>query len=203
MGMVLTRFRGEQEHYRFARVEDLEPITAMLADPRVGEWLWFVPAPKQLLIDFFRPLIDGQWESLALGEQPQTAVFVVEDLHARYLGQGAAVAVDGSPGGFEIGYQLAAHAWGRGVGTRLAWFLAAWAVHAHQAYRVEASCLEGNLASQGVLTKIGLTREGRRPGYRLMQGARHTELYFGAEVEQLDGARLRELAEQTGILSQP
>lgn len=195
-----TTFAGETERYRLARVSDLDAIVTMLEDPRVGTWLWFLPASRELLVGFFRPLIDAQWEALALGERPRKAVFMVEDHEGVFLGQGAVVAVEGSPGGFEIGYQLGAHAWGRGVGTRMAWFLAAWAVHGHGAYRIEAACLEGNLASVGVLRKLGLVAEGRRPGYRVKDGVRHAELLFGAEVEGLDGGRLRAVAELTGVL---
>ena len=197
---MLTRFTAASESYRYARIADLPAITTMLCDERVGRWLWFTPAPASMFASFFRPMIDGQWEDLALGELPTRAIFVVEDHEGRYLGQGASIAVEGSPGGYEIGFQLCAEAWGRGVGSRLAWFLTAWTAHAgHAPYRIEAACLEGNLGSQKVITGLGLQPEGRRPGYRLKQEVRHTELLFGAPLSELDHERLAAVAAECGI----
>ena len=44
------------------------------------------------------------------------------------------------------------------------------------------------------MTILGLQEEGRRPGFRLKEGQRHTELLYGAEVAALDGVRLAEVA---------
>ena len=52
------------------------------------------------------------------------------------------------------------------------------------------------------VTKNRLTRlalEGTKPGYRLRQDVRHTELCFGREVARLDPVALRETAEATGL----
>lgn len=61
-----------------------------------------------------------------------------------------------------------------------------YATHHCDAYRIEAACLEGNAGSRKILTNLGLKLEGTRPGYRLRDGVRHTELHFGAEVHELD-----------------
>lgn len=188
-----TRYGPAEERYRYARPADIATITRMLADEEVGRWLWFVPAPETSLDAFFRPFVDGQWESLADAKTPRNAVFIVEDADGAFLGQGAAVAVDGSPRGFEIGYQLPREAWGQGVGTRLAEFLIAWAVHEHDAFRIQAGCLEGNAGSRTILERLGLSLEGTRIDYRLKGEARHTELEYGARVSEL-GEELLERA---------
>ncbi|MBX2800835.1 MAG: GNAT family N-acetyltransferase [Myxococcales bacterium] len=169
------------EHYRYASRDDLPAILEMLADPRVGRWLWFVPAPEEVLRAHIEPLLDAQQQALAEGQEPKSAVFVVEDASGRFLGECAAEAVQGSPGSYEIGFQLAAHAWGRGVGTRAGRHVADWA-RAHGAHRLQASCLQGNTASRRVIEGLGLTREGSRPDFRLKDGVRHTELLFGCVV---------------------
>ena len=130
---------------------------------------------------------------------PPTAVFSVEDAAGVYLGEGAVVPVEDSPGGFEIGYQLCRSAWGRGVGTRLGWFLTAYAVRVRGAHRVQAGCLEGNLGSRSILERVGMTLEGRRPGYRLRDGVRHTQLDYGALVSELDADRIAAVARATGL----
>jgi RimJ/RimL family protein N-acetyltransferase len=197
---VQTRFETDQERYRYARPTDLGTIVDMLLDEEVGRWLWFVPASRPTLESYLRPLIEQQWQSLADGKTPTAAVFVAEDAEGTYLGQLGAMAVEGSPGGFEIGFQLLESAWGRGVGTRAGQFLAAWAIHAHGAYRIEGRCLEGNEGSQAILTKLGLQREGRRPGYRLKGDVRHTELEFGAEVEHLDRGLFEDVARSVELI---
>lgn len=189
-----------KESYRFATHDDLPSMVEMLADPEVGRWLWFAPLPAEGVRAYFQPLLDAQEKALAEGKVPEASVFTVED-PSGYLGHGAVVAVEGSAGGYEIGFQLRRQAWGRGVGTRLARFLCAWAVYRKRAYRIEAGCLEGNVGSQRVLEGLGLQREGRRPGYRLKEDARHAEILFGAEVADLDVERIEGWGKDAGLES--
>ncbi len=188
------------ERYRFSTIEDLPHFGEMLSDPEVGRWLWFTPAPIEMFGQFFRPLIEKQTGELSKGETPPASVFTVEDAEGAFLGQGANLAIEGSPGGFEIGFQLCREAWGRGVGTRLARFLTAFAVHRCGAYRLEGSFLEGNGGSEAILKRLGLRPEGRRPGYRERDGVRHTEVIYGAEVSDLDTAAIRQVAAELKLL---
>ena len=197
---MTTTWDNGAERYRFATFADLADFATMLADPEVGRWLWFTPAPPGMIEMFFKPFIDTQTRELEQNVVPHTAVFVVEGQDGTFLGQGASLAVAGSPDGFEIGFQLREAAWGRGVGTRLAQFLTAYAVHRCGAYRIEGACLEGNAGSQAILSKLGLGREGARPGYRLRAGERHTEVLYGAVVSDLDSAAIRATAEQFGLV---
>ena len=86
------------------------------------------------------------------------------------------------------------------MGTRLAQFLCAYAVHRCSAYRIEGSCLEENSGSRAILTKLGLNLEGTRPGYRLRADIRHTEVFYGVQVQELDSAAIRRVAEEVGLL---
>jgi ribosomal-protein-alanine N-acetyltransferase len=189
------------ERYRFAVRDDLADIAEILVDPDIGRWLWFTPGTRETFVQYFAPLVDAQTAQLERGEIPHTAVFVVDDQDGRFLGQGAAVAVDASPGGFEIGFQLRREAWGRGVATRLAQFLCAYAVHQCDAYRIEGACLDGNTGSRAILTHLGLTLEGTRPSYRVRDTVRRTELLYGAEVRALDTASFRRVAEAFGLVT--
>ena len=192
----------ETERYRYANREDIPAFTELLSDPEVGRWLWFTPISFDAVGEYFGPLLDRQAKERAAGETPLTAVFAVEDLSGEFLGHGAVVAVEASPNGFEIGFQLMRKAWGRGVGTRLGQFLCAYAIELCDAYRIEGGCLEGNTGSATLLQKLGLQLEGTRPGYRLKADVRHTELCFGNEVHRLDTAAFRRVAEATGLSSQ-
>ena len=175
-----------EERYTYAGMADAELIADMLLDPEVGRWLWFTPAPRDSYVEFFRPFVDGQQALLDAGDVPRTAVFAVTSETGEFLGQGAVIEVEGSPDGYEIGYQLRREAWGRGVATRLARFLAAYAVDLLGAYRIEATILAGNIGSKRVAEKLGLEVEGRRAGFRLKEQTRHDELLYGALVETLD-----------------
>ena len=190
----------QTERYRYATHQDLPDFAELLSDPDVCRWLWFAPISASAVGDYFGPLLDRQTRQRADGETPHTAVFAVEDLQGEFLGHGAVVAIEGSPLGFEIGFQLRRTAWRRGVGTRLGQFLCAYAIEQCGAYRIEGSCLEGNTGSATLLGKLGLELEGTRPGYRLKGDVRHTELCFGREVHHLDLPALRQVAEATGLM---
>lgn len=195
-----TRWTNGRESYRYASVADIDAIAEMLADPEVGRYLWFTPIAKEGVEAYFRPFLEAQSAALVRGEVPQKAVFVVHDESGAFLGDGAAISVDGSPLGVEVGFQLNRSAWGRGVGTRLSQFLCAFAVHRLDAYRIEADCLAGNVASRRLLEKLGLVLEGRKPGFRLRQGVRHDELLFGARVEELDREAIDRVAAACGLI---
>ncbi len=190
----------ETERYRYANREDIPAFIEMLSDPEVGRWLWFTPIPPDGVEQYFGPLLDRQATERAAGEIPRTAVFSVEDFTGEFLGQGAVVAVEASPHGCEIGFQLMRTAWGRVVGTRLGQFLCAYAIELCDAYRIEGGCLEGNTGSATLLRKLGLQLEGKRPGDRVKAGVRHTELCFGGEVHRLDTAAFQKVALATGLL---
>ena len=191
-----TRFGDSGERYRYARPTDIEAFTTTLHDPEVGRWLWFMPTSEDALRRFFGPMIDMQWQALAHGEPPTSALFVVERDEDEFLGQGAVTAVEGSAGGFEIGFALRREAWGAGVGTRFAEFLITWAVRQHGAYRIQGACLEGNETSAAILRRLGLVLEGTRAGFRLKGDTRHTERQFGAPVADLDDGLLHRTADR-------
>ena len=126
----------ETERYRYATRADIPAFAELLSDAEVGRWLWFTPIAPKGVEAYFGPLLDRQAKELAEGETPRTAVFTVEDLHGAFLGQGAVVAVEASPKGYEIGFQLVRTAWGRGVGSRLGQFLCAYAIVRCDAHRI-------------------------------------------------------------------
>jgi len=197
--MIATSWQGSTEVFRYGTRADIAKIAAMLTDPEVGRWLWFTPAPAEMFESFFAPFIEAQDQDLTAGKVPQTAVFVVENDAGEFLGQGAVIAVQGSPGGFEIGFQLPKKSWGRGVGTRLSEFLCAYAIHQCAAFRIEGACLEGNAGSRAILAKLGLALEGTRPDYRSKEGTRHAECLYGAPVSALDTSRFERFASQLGL----
>ena len=94
------------------------------------------------------------------------------DLHLRGEGQG------------EIGYGVHPDVWGRGVATSAARMLLRIAFEEQGLHRVYGTCDPRNLASARVLTKIGMTYEGRmRETMRLHDGWRDSSLFAILEDE--------------------
>lgn len=69
----------------------------------------------------------------------------------------------------EIGYHLAPEYWGRGVMRRAATLLIDWAF-AGPFHRIEATVLEGNERSCGLLERLGFEREATLRDYKLVRG---------------------------------
>jgi len=94
------------------------------------------------------------------------AVIGVGDLHLRGSGQG------------EIGYGIHPRAWGRGLATAVARELLRIAFEEQGLHRVYATCDPRNVASARVLTKIGMTHEGRlRETALIRDGWRDSDLF--------------------------
>jgi len=117
------------------------------------------------------------------------AVVGVGDLHLRGSGQG------------EIGYGIHPRAWGRGLATATARELLRIAFEEHGLHRVYATCDPRNVGSMRVLTKIGMTHEGRmRETALIRDGWRDSDLFAilvhewerftasGARAPRTDGA---------------
>jgi len=186
--------------YRYAMLGDLPRIIEMLDDPEVGRWLWFTPAEAEKIEAFFRPLLEAQAEALERHEVPSSAEFVVHDRESGgFLGQGAVIPVDGSPNGYEIGYQMARASWGKGNGRRLARFLTAYAVVKLSAHRLQAGAIAGNAASIAVMRSLGLRHEATLREYRALRGQRCDEVIYGAPVSELDTEEIRRWAVNAGL----
>ena len=116
-------------------------------------------------------------------------VIGVGDLHLRGSGQG------------EIGYGIHPRAWGQGLATATARELLRIAFEERGLHRVYATCNPRNVASARVLTKIGMTHEGRlRETALIRDGWRDSDLFAilvhewerfrasGAHAPRTDGA---------------
>jgi RimJ/RimL family protein N-acetyltransferase len=93
-------------------------------------------------------------------------VLGIADLHLRGNGQG------------EIGYGIHPRVWGRGLATAAARELLRIAFQVHGLHRVYGTCDPRNTGSARVLTKLGMTHEGRlRETLLIRDGWRDSDLY--------------------------
>ncbi|GAA0571086.1 GNAT family protein [Paractinoplanes ferrugineus] len=117
------------------------------------------------------------WHSLPQTSFPQavlagSTVIGIADLHLR----GSAQA--------EIGYGIHPARWGRGAATAAARELLRQAFTEHNLHRVYATCDPRNAGSARVLTKIGMTYEGRmRETVLIRDGWRDSDLHAILEQE--------------------
>lgn len=70
----------------------------------------------------------------------------------------------------EIAYELAPHYWRRGIASAVCNEVVAWAWQRFGWQRIQASVLDTNAASAGVLRRCGFDLEGRLPRYRQVAG---------------------------------
>jgi len=84
----------------------------------------------------------------------------------------------------EIGYGVHPRVWGRGIATTVARRLLRTGFDERGLHRIYATCDPRNLASARVLTKIGMTHEGRlRETMLIHDGWRDSDLYAILEGE--------------------
>jgi len=84
----------------------------------------------------------------------------------------------------EITYEVRPEASGRGLATAICRAATEWALGSKGWVRVQATTLEGNLASQRVLQKSGYLLEGQLRNFRLVRGQPHDYLLFSRVPER-------------------
>ena len=84
----------------------------------------------------------------------------------------------------EIGYTVHPDHWGRGFGTMIAHLVVDYAFRELGMHRVQATCDPRNVASAGILRKVGMTHEGTlRHTMRLRDGWRDSHMFSLLEDE--------------------
>jgi RimJ/RimL family protein N-acetyltransferase len=138
------------------QVTDVEPLAAINADPRVGEWLGGTLTPEQTrqrVTDYLYA-----WEEHRFG------MWAVEERRSRRLvGRvGLIHWTDwtASPHDAEIGWTFHPDVWARGYATEAARAALRWAFGERQLVRIISITRPTNLASRRVMDKLGLTYRG-------------------------------------------
>ncbi|MEU5310621.1 GNAT family N-acetyltransferase [Streptomyces sp. NPDC021562] len=150
----MTELRTERLVLRPWRDSDLGPWAAMNADPEVREHLGDVLTREQsdASVARFRADLDRRGYGWWAVEVRATGAFIgfagLDDVE------------DGLPfGGVEIGWRLARPAWGHGYATEAALTVLAHGFAALALPEILAVTTAGNLRSQAVMGRIGMTRD--------------------------------------------
>ena len=83
------------------------------------------------------------------------------------------------PGVFEIGYQFARKHWGKGLATDISRLLVRYGFESLNAHKITADCYASNKASEKVMLKIGMTKEGHQKGFYPYCGGLDDRLHYG------------------------
>jgi ribosomal-protein-alanine N-acetyltransferase len=134
---------------------DAEAMMRIFGDPAMLAYLNIDPVttPEKAvgLIDWLNGLVSGN-----SGVQWAFALRTTGEV----IGTGGAAAWDPDHRKVDIGYHIAHAHWGHGYATEAARAMIGWCFHALNVHRVQADCTEGNIASERVMQKCGLTYEG-------------------------------------------
>ncbi|MEZ8092973.1 GNAT family N-acetyltransferase [Photobacterium swingsii] len=160
-------------------LNDLPDIINMLGNPAVSEFLFFAPAPVEVYEGFFGPIITNTEKAIAVGEWPEHLTIVIRDTSGAYMGMAGLPSVMFLEGNFEVGYQLAEHAWGQGIATQAALYLTSLAFNELGAHKVTADCYASNIGSYKTLEKCGFNREGSQKNYYKVENGFVDRLHYG------------------------
>ncbi|MDD1782719.1 GNAT family N-acetyltransferase [Enterovibrio sp. ZSDZ35] len=163
---------------------DLDDIIEMLQNPNVTEYLFFAPAPEDMYRGYFGPIIEGTKVAIANNEWPETITVIIRDNDGKYMGMCGLPSVMFLTGNYEVGFQFAEHAWGRGLASRGCEFLLALAFEELGAHKVTADCYRSNVGSYKTMEKAGLVKEGCQHDYFNTARGKDDRLLYGITKEQ-------------------
>jgi RimJ/RimL family protein N-acetyltransferase len=153
------------------RVEPLAPhhldaLAALVEDPEVLHFTRIPePAPPGFAQEWYARYEAGRREGTS-------EAFAAVDGDGSFLGVGLAPRIDPEAREVELGYIVARHARGRGVGAALLAHLTTWAFEHAGALRSELIIDVQNVASQRVAQRCGYVLEGVRRSTYLKRGTR-------------------------------
>jgi RimJ/RimL family protein N-acetyltransferase len=146
--------------------DHLPGLRELVVDPEV---LAFTRIPTPVPPDFAETWL-ARYET---GRREGTAeAFAAVDGDGAFLGLGLAPKLDPAAREVELGYIVAPHARGRGVGTALLAHLTTWAFETAGALRAELVIDVRNVASQKMAVRCGYTLEGVMRSVHLKQDER-------------------------------
>lgn len=140
----------------------LELIRAAQRDPREAGALLSARVPPDWPGTDFAEILPFLEDWLA--EDPGRAIWtriVLQRAERTLIGSVGFKAAPDAAGSVEIGYGITTAYRRRGYATEAARGLIAWAAREHGVVEVTAECFAENIASQGVLARLGMRKTGR------------------------------------------
>lgn len=137
---------------RRTKLTDAAAVFDYAADPEVTRYLTFTPNTRQSEASDFLRRCDAAWST---GDAFALAITHLDDEYV--LG---VIEARPSAHGVELAYVLRPSAWGNGYMTEAVRAVIDWALGDNSVFRVWAYVDTRNVASQRVLDRVGMIREG-------------------------------------------
>lgn len=142
----------ERLHLRRPVDSDAQAVLDYWSDPEVHRFLQHPVSDDLSKTQDFLSHLETAWEN---GESYGWGIIEAES--GRFVGL---IEARVSSHGVELGYALHRNMWGKGYMTEAVEAVSAWALEQPEIYRIWAYVHVGNIASQRVLEKAGMVKEG-------------------------------------------
>ena len=153
-------------------VDDWPAVHAFAGSPETCRYQAWGPNTEEQTREFVQGAVD------AWSQSPQTRYVYAACLDGDVIGVGELKVRSRAHRQGEISYMVHPRVWGRGVGTALGGQLLNRGFGELGLHRIYATCDPRNLASARVLTKLGMTHEGRHRHTMLIRdGWRDSEVF--------------------------
>jgi ribosomal-protein-alanine N-acetyltransferase len=180
--MHMLKLVGDRIILRDQVVDDLDAIHQWLADPETSRFLsWATRTKEETLLH----LAEGICEQLKEDRQKYYLTMVLKD-EGTVIGDAGIEVKKRGPGGGEgeIGYFLIKRYWGRGYATEAARLVIDYGFSQLGLHRITASCLAANAASERVMQKCGMVKEGMLRKSDFRQGEWQDRLCYSVLREE-------------------
>jgi len=177
---------------RNIRASDWQDIQEYASDPGVVKFMFWGPNTEAETREFVRRVIKSRRQKIRTAWD----VALVEKNLNRLIGAGGLYIRSPQNREGEIGYVLNRLYWNQGYVTEAAGRLLTFAFEELGLQRIFATCDPDNSGSYRVMEKIGMQREGRLRGNKLIKGVWRDSLVYGILRE--DWEKRKRPAEKTG-----
>ena len=175
---------SERLKYRYFTKQDLELFYSVFSNEQVMRYAWIDKFNNQEdIIPFFEDFINYDdtrnkinGYAFAVFTREEDAFIGLADIilhsHNSFGGCG------------EIGYFLLPQYWGKGYATELSKALIDMGFTQLNLHKICARCDSNNLNSEGVMKKVGMTKEGELRKVRLKYGVWDDEKHYGILIDE-------------------
>lgn len=176
--------KSERLKYRYFTKQDFSLFYSIFSNEQVMRYAWIDKFNnEEEIIPFFEDFINND-DKPNKNNSYAFAVFSCED--DSFIGFADIVlhSQNSSGGCGEIGYFLLPAFWGKGYATELSNAMLEVGFSKLNLHKMCARCDSNNLKSEGVMKKIGMTKEGELRKVRFKYGVWDDEKHYGILVDE-------------------
>jgi RimJ/RimL family protein N-acetyltransferase len=177
---------GEQVRLREIDIAtDLDPVAAFMGDPAVTHYMMLEPQSRDEEVVALTMMM----ERARLPERAHWDLVVECAATGEVVGMGGIRFTGSNRGVADIGYVVRPASWERGYGSEIAALLVDFGFTTLGVHRIWATVHPENGASQRVLERVGMTREGRLREHEFVHGAWRDSFVYAVLDREWDGGR--------------